>query len=357
MPHPESRRPSHETSARALRHLPTIAAILGGLALLVSTSPAAAQGETAKKPKLIVEERLHETGEVARDKVVEHAFKIRNAGDAPLEILRIVQPSNFEVVSKPATLAPGEAGEVRVRVPLIHDKPVALSKQFELQTNDPDTPSSVLELRILSTEYVVVKPGFARWIYVQHEPPGTIVQKLASRDGGDFEVLGMSTPPPGITTSMKAAQKEAGSPREWHIDLALSADAPIGPIAGTLLVQVKHPKQSVVPIPLSGFVRPAIVATPNAIHLGEVNLTAKTAQTLTVKTYSTAPMQVLRVEHDLQGFPPAVLETLKPGREYKVKLDLDPATMPKGAVQGTLKIHTDSTKVPFITVPIDGTIQ
>ena len=293
---------------------------------------AAAAGEAVKKPKLAVEERLHETGEVARDKVVEHSFKIRNIGDATLEILNVVQPPNFEVVSKPAALAPGEAGEIRVRVPLIHDKAAALSKQFELKTNDPDTPSFGLELRILSTEYVVVKPGFARWIYVQHELPGSIAQKLASRDGGDFEVLGLSTPPPGITASTKAVQKEVGGPREWQIDLALSADAPIGPIVGTLLVQVKHPKQAVVPIPLSGFVRPAIVVTPNELRLGELSITAKTAQAFIVKTYSTAPMQVLRVEHDLQGFPPAVLETVKPGREYKVKLDFDPATMPKGAI-------------------------
>ncbi len=325
------------------------------LALVAArTSADEAPATSAKKPKLIVEERIHETGEIARDKVVEHTFKLRNAGDATLEITGQLLPPNLEVVSRPQALAPGESGTVSVRVPLILDKAVALNKQIELRTNDPETPALVLELRIQSVEYVSAKPGFARWIYVQHEKPGTISQKLAARDGSPFELLGTSGTPPGITATSHQVPREGTAQREWQVDLALSKDAPVGPIIGTLLVRVNHPKQSIVPVPLSGFVRPAIVVTPNALELGEFALAAKQDQSFTVKTYSTSPMQVLRVEHDLAGFPPARLEAVKPGREYRVKLAFDPESLPKGPVHGKLTLHTDSTAVPTVTVPIDG---
>lgn len=357
MPQPENRRPVSRPQIfqRAKAPLFTAAIAFSALALCgPGAVPARAQGETAKKPKLTVEERIHETGEVARDKVVEHTFKIRNSGDATLNINEILLPPNLELLSRPKSLAPGEAGTLQVRVPLLNDKAVALNKQLELQTNDPETPSLILELRIQSVEYIVAKPGFARWIYVQHEKPGTIAQKLTTRDGSDFELLDTSGLPAGISAATKELPKATGGQREWQVELALSKDAPVGPIIGTLLVHVKHPKQSIVPIPLSGFVRPAVVVTPNALQLGEFSLTTKKQDSFTVKTYSTAPMQMTSVEHDLKGFPPALLETVKPGREYRVKLDFDPATMPKGPFHGTLTIHTDSAAVPAVTVPIDG---
>ena len=75
---------------------------------------------------------------------------------------------------------------------------------------------------------------------------------------------------------------------------------------------VSHPKQSIVPIPLSGFMRPIVVVTPNVLNVGELTLAAKQSQAFTVKSYSTAPVRVTKVEHDLQGFPAASLEERSP---------------------------------------------
>ncbi len=358
--HPTTRRPAPRlrTTSRAVSpQLPTAMLLFLVPLLVTAWSPARAEGQEVKQPKLTADERVHETGEIARDQVVDHVFKIRNTGQAALAILTVVLPPNLEIVSRPSSLAPGEAGEVHVRVPLLYDKPVALLKQIELRTNDPETPSFMLELRILSTEYVSAKPGYSRWISVQQEKPGTITQLLSARDGKDFEVLRTTALPAGITSTISSAKKAPGSPREWKLDLTLAGDAPVGPITGTLLVDVNHPKQSVVPIPLSGFMRPVMAVTPNALNVGELLLTKMESQAFTVKSFSTEPIRVTSVEHDLKGFPPASLEARTPGREYRIKLDFDPATMPKGALRGTLKIHTDSAKMPLLAVPIEGTIR
>lgn len=325
--------------------------------LFIAPLPAPAQGEEAKQPKLVAEERVYTTGEIARDQVVDHTFKIRNTGTATLAIHDAVASPNLEIVSRPTSLAPGMAGEVHVRVPLLYDKPAALLKQIELHTNDPETPSFVLELKILSTEYVTAKPGYARWISVQHERAGAISEHFSAPDGQEFQVLRTTAPPAGITATISPAKKTPENHGEWKVDLTLAEDAPVGAIVGTLLVYVNHPKQKIVPIPLSGFMRPVMAVTPNTLSVGELALTAKRSQAFVVKSFSTAPIQVTRVEHDLKGFPPASLETRTPGREYRIKLDFDPATMPKGAFRGTLKIYTDSPKMALLSVPIDGTVK
>ena len=360
MPHLMTRRPASplRTTSHATLPLLSSAALLSAVVLLIAAPYAAqAQSEAVKKPKLTVEERVHETGEIARDQVVDHTFKLRNSGDAPLAIQKIVLAPNLEIVSRPASLAPGEAGELHVRVPLLYDKPVALLKQITLQTNDPETPSFELELRILSTEYVTAKPGYARWISVQHEKPATISQVFTAPDGLDFEVLRTSAPPAGIAAAISVVQENPQSRRKRKVDLTIAEDAPVGAIVGTLMVYVNHPKQSIVPIPLSGFMRPVMAVTPNTLSFGELKLAQKTSHKFTVQSFSTEPIHVIKVEHDLKGFPPASFEARTVGREYKIQLDFDPATIPKGAFRGTLKIHTDSAKMPLITVPLDGTIQ
>lgn len=324
--------------------------------VFIASAPARAQGAEAQPPKLTTEERVYSTGEIARDQVVEHSFKIRNSGGAPLTILNVVEPPNLEILSRPTSLAAGETGEFRVRVPLLYDKPGALLKQIVLRTNDPATPEFVLELKILSTEYIVAKPGYARWIAVQQEKRGTISQLLAANDRQDFEVLRTSTPPPGITSAIAVATKEPGSPRTWTVDLTLNNDAPVGAIVGTLLIHVNHPKQKIVPIPLSGFMRPVVAVTPDRVQAGEIKLTEKRNQAFVVQTFATELIHVTKVEHDLQGLPPASLETRTIGREYKIRLAFDPATLPKGPLHGQLKIYTDSPKAPLLIVPIDGTV-
>lgn len=352
--------------AAALALLLPFAALAGAAQVAAQTAPAVtptAPATTpapadAKKPQLTVDEPVYETGEVARDKVVEHTFVLRNTGDAVLNIGAIVRPSNVEVISQPTALAPGESGELKVRVPLLNDKPLALLKQILVRSDDPVHPETKVELKILSTEYVVVKPGYARWISVQHEKAGTISQVLSARDGQPLEVLRTTEPPAGISSNLTVSQKTAsGAAKEWKLDLTLAADAPIGAIVGTMLVYVNHPKQSIVPIPLSGFMRPVLAVTPPALSVGELQLTEKGAQAFTLKSYSTAPVRVTKVEHDLKGFAPATLEERVAGREYRMKLEFDPATLPKGPFRGTLSIHTDSATMPLVTVPIDGTIK
>jgi len=48
-----------------------------------------ARGQEVRGPKLVLEEREFDFGEVKEGKVVEHTFRLFNKGDQPLKIVRV----------------------------------------------------------------------------------------------------------------------------------------------------------------------------------------------------------------------------------------------------------------------------
>lgn len=353
------------------------------LASSASLAPAWAQsavpdeGASPPRPRLTVAEPSFLTGEVARDSVVEHTFVLRNEGDAPLEIRNLVATGNVELMTRPTGIAPGGTAELKVRIPLLPDAAGALLKQIEIQSNDPDKPSFGLEVRILSIEIVKPTPAKARWISVQYEKEGTISPQLKSVDGQPFRILRISTPPPGVEVAYRAeptsdatgatpptvpsagasSPAQAASSAQWRVDLTLKQNAPVGAIVGRLLVEIDHPKQKTVPIPLSGFMRPVIAVTPYELKLGELALTTEKTAEFLVRNFATEPIQVTKVEHNLPGFGEATIVAVEAGRRYSVRVAMDPTKVPKGPVKGSLRIQTDSPKVPVYTVPVEGIIK
>ena len=75
---------------------------------------------------------------------------------------------------------------------------------------------------------------------------------------------------------------------------------------------------------------------------------------LDIRSSATEPIKVIGIDPVGQGIE-AKLEALEEGREYSVRLTLNPG-MPKGPFHSKLTIHTDSPKSPVIEVELTGTI-
>jgi hypothetical protein len=330
----------------------------------------------APAARLVVDAISWTSGEVARDAVVEHTFVLSNGGSAPLRISQIVSSNNVELSVREAEIAPGERLNLVAKVTLIKERPGAILKQIEVRSNDPDRPTQMLEVRIIAVEYVKPEPAKARWISVQQEMDGTISPVLVAVDKTPFRILSVTPAPPGVTVtygpiapppapgaapavapaSAPTPSPDAASPA-WKFSLTLKKDAPVGAIVGTMLIEVDHPKQKLVPIPLSGFMRPVLAVTPYEVKLGEVAHVSAKLHELYVRNFATEPIHVTKVEHDLAGFGAATIEPVELGRRYKVKLPMDLSKAPVGPFKGTVRIFTDSRKVPVYTVPVDGTVQ
>ena len=333
--------------------LAAAAALLGaGLARAQAPEPAAPQ------PKIVAPQPIHDFGAQPRGDKLQHDFELRNEGAVPLEVREVRPACGCTVVEFDKTIAPGAAGKVRASLDT-HEFVGPIAKTIDVLSNDPSNPRLQLVVKATVRPLVTATPGYARYSYVQHERPGTLTQYLWAQDGHDLKILDVKSPYPFLKTSFREAtaeeRKPEGKGRQWRVDITLLPDAEVGTLGDFVEIRTDHPKDSLVRIPVSGFVRPVIAVTPPVANIGTRDL-SKEGYTgkLKVANFATETIAVTKVESDVPGVT-AKLEPVEDGRTYNVLMIFSPAT-PKGELNGKLRIHTASPKVPVVEVPLRGKV-
>jgi hypothetical protein len=326
------------------------------------TTGARAQSETAPptspQPKAVVVTPIHDFGTIPKTNKVSQEFEIRNDGNAPL-LLREARPDcACAVASFDKEIAPGATGKVRAQLdPVEFTGPIR--KQIVVFTNDPASPELQLTMTAVVKPEVLMKPGYARYIYVQKEKTGTIGQTLWAADGRDFKVLAVESPYPFLKTTFREATAEerlaehAG--KQWKVFTTLDGDSPIGALVKPVIVRTDHPLQKEIELQVSGFVRPAIAVTPPTIDWGTLTKDKVWEGSVIVKTYATDPIQVTGAKIDIPGAT-ATVKPVVEGRHYDVQLAL-PKTLPKGPFKGKLTILTNSTTWPTVEAAVNGVVE
>ncbi|HEV7504044.1 MAG TPA: DUF1573 domain-containing protein [Thermoanaerobaculia bacterium] len=311
------------------------------------------------KPKAVVAEPIKDVGTVAKGEKATADFVIRNDGDAVLEITNVQPSCGCTVAEYDKTVAPGKTGKVHAVVDTASfSGPIA--KGVTVFTNDPALPQIELTLQAKVEPYINVKPGYARYITVQGEPQeGNIVQTLWTTDDTPMDIVKAESPWPYLTVTYREATAAERMPevkgKQWKVEMKLSNnEAKVGPLMESVTIYTTHPKQKIVQIPVSGFVRPILAVTPPVGNYGEIELKEPLKRSVIVKNYATEPIKLTSVDTSLKGVQ-AKIEPLKEGREYTIQVTLDPS-LGKGPFHGKLTLHTDSAKVPQLDVEIKGTI-
>jgi hypothetical protein len=338
------------------RHMKT--AILALCCLLLVAATLLAQG-AAGKPKAVAVEPIKDVGFVAKGEMATNEFVIRNDGDAPLELREVRAACGCTVADFDKVIAPGKTGKVRVTVDTkSFNGPTA--KGVTVYTNDPAAPAIELTVRADVGQFVKMKPGYARFITVQREAKeGKIVQTLWTPDKSPLEIVKVESPYPFLKVRYWEAKPEErlaenADQQQWKVELSLSNDAPVGPLTEPVKVHTTHPKQKLVQIPVSGFVRPVMAVTPPVVDMGQVNGTDPVKFSLNVRNFATEPIKVTSIAGDIQGIN-AKIEPVQEGREYQVQVTFQPEAR-KGPVNGKLTLTTDSQKIPWIEVQLKGNV-
>jgi hypothetical protein len=314
------------------------------------------------KPKAVVVEATFDAGTVAKGEQVVHDFLIKNEGQATLEIQRVEPGCGCTVAQFDKSVAPGQTGKVHAVVETTtFNGPI--SKGISVYTNDTDNPRIQLTIQAKIEPYIQVKPGYARYLTVQGEAKaGVIVQSLWAPDGSDFAVEDVVSPFPYLKATFHQASETERLPdakgKQWQVEMTLdNFAAPVGSLADYLTVHTNHPKQKLVQIPISGFVRPVLAVTPPSGDFGKVTLKEKLTKTLNVRNFATEDIKLTSIDNPMsgQGLETA-FDAVQEGREYMVRLTLSPDAR-KGPFAANLVFHTDSQKVPKVEVMITGEVQ
>jgi hypothetical protein len=363
-----------DTSTRRARAILTLAPL--ALTLIAAPAWAAPQTEagtgaplTAKAPvqapvqpgavyPVTVAEPVHDFGTLVKGDNVTHTFVLENAGEEPVKVVFVKPSCGCTIAEFDAVIPPGGEGKVTAALDTLTLTGKA-SSALEVFAEGSETAVATLELRAEVIPLLLAHPGYARWIYVQQEVEGTISNTVYSQDGGEFQILEVEAPMPAIEVSFRPAtpeerrEKVLGS--QWQIDASLDSAAPVGPITGYLTVHTDHPRQKVMQIPLSGFVRPTLFVEPPRGDFGTLKIRAPRRATYQVRNFATEPIALTGAATDVPGISVKV-EPVEVGRRYTVVLELDPAAMAEGPFAGELRLTTDSAKVPTVTVDLSGTL-
>lgn len=129
-------------------------AVAGVFLIVVSVMGPAA----AAQPQLAVPETTRELGQVFEDQPLSHSFVVKNTGDAPLVIKDIDLDCACSAVDYDRTIAPGGSSRITLSI-----KPYSVIHRFckkaTVLTNDPRTPSVLLQLCGEALPFVEIKPG------------------------------------------------------------------------------------------------------------------------------------------------------------------------------------------------------
>lgn len=323
-------------------------------ALLVAAS-LFAQG--SGKPKAVATEPIKDIGFVAKGEKAAYDFAIRNEGDAPLQIQEVRAACGCTVADYDKVIAPGQTGKVRVSVDTTTFNG-AIAKGVTVFTNDPATPQMELTIRAQVEPFIKAKPGYARFITVQGETKeGTIVQTLWTPDKSPMNIVKVDSPYPFLKVEYHEAKpeerlKEISDQQQWKVEMHLSNEAPVGPLTETVKVYTDNPKQKLVQIPVSGFVRPIVAVTPPIANFGAVTIKEPLRKSLNVKSFATELIKLTGAQSSVPGID-ARIEPVEDGREYQVWVTVSPDV--KGKIDGKLFLTTDSVKIPRIEIQLTGT--
>jgi hypothetical protein len=331
------------------------------VAALAPTSSGATQESSpaaGPQPVAVVSETIFDFGVIARGSTQRHTFAIENQGDAPLEILRFRSTCPCTLGTYDETILPGATGKVEIILDATTIEGPGQGNATII-TNDPKNPSITFVLKTTSKSSVGIEPSAFRFTAHQYfDGEGAIAATLYSLDGKDFSITDAVSPSSSIEVEVREAtqqERKLGRPgQQYRLIARLSSDAPVGPLSGFIRLSFDHPAQSASVIPVSGFVRPVMAATPPTMDLGQFALGASREVSFHIQHFTDWEVEITEITINLPG----VETSVRPGkteREFYGVLTFTPQ-VPKGPFRAVATIVTTAKTGATLEVPITGTV-
>lgn len=345
------------SSTRRVRSVPALAAIAAAtLILAIGLAPSLlAQQATAIA---VIEKPLIDLGKLTLGTEGVAVFTIENQGTAPLELSGFKTPCGCTEESYPETIAPGEKGTVTVKIDTTM-LPGSMKITGQMETNDPDNPMLLLTAKFFGDELLAAFPGKVRYtVYEKFDGDSSIKQIVFAGDAKNFNILRVESPydyltvsEPRAATAEERLSKYPGS--QWAFEITLANDAPVGVLRGAVLVHTDHPMQKLLPVLVSGFVRPAMVFTPDKFTFSQFAVPdSGTYLEVHAKQFTEEEVAITKLECDIEGFEVSFRERTK-GRVWKIRATAT-KELPLGPFNGTVLVHTDHEKFKTLSIPLRG---
>ncbi|MGO9454220.1 MAG: DUF1573 domain-containing protein [Candidatus Binataceae bacterium] len=296
------------------------------------------------QPKVQIVNPFYDFGSALEGKMVNHVFKIKNAGQGVL-VIRGMKTSCGCTAAKPTknNLEPGEETDISVGFDT-HFQKGRQVRTITAYTNDPDTPQAVMTMQGDVKQQVAATPAQVAFGTVRKGTDATqevTIDDLTDQKG--FKVGPVSNSNPAIKVTQEP-RKDGKPGATLKVELLPSMEP------GTFDDSVKVITNRVpVQIDVFGTVTGDLSLDPAQVSFGIVPKGQDVVRIMKLTNAGPKDVKVL----DISSSAPSVFasaEAVKPGREYKIMVTLRRGT-PDGQLRGQLAIKTDDPEQSTIEVP------
>lgn len=333
------------------------------LALLVSlAAPVAADDPPAKPaPKLEVESKDLDFGEIVHGAKATLKVALKNTGQAPLEIRQVKPSCGCTVADFPRVVAPGTAGELSLEFDSNERPPGYQSFRITIYTNDPTQKDrgsycTILNLRgEVRTLFRKAPHGafFGEVIQgIKAKPRVVKVYGLGSAKQG-FSLELASQPPPYVSVSVKPWASPDGRRRGQEVQVELSADAPLGSFQIPLEFRTNVKEQPTLRVMCAALVNTRITGPPT-VFFGDLRRLEGGARTIVVERRDGKDgIPLIKARYDAKVLEVSWKE-IGP-RRLEVELKVRPGVAP-GALTAQVDLLFDDPDQRLLTIPVSGRV-
>ena len=301
-------------------------------------------------PSAKAAETSFDFGSVFQGAQVKHTFRIGNSGPGTLKI-GAVQTSCGCTVAAPTKrqVAAGDSSEIAAVFDTSADRGPS-QRVITVHTNDPAHQQIAFTIKGDVKVKVDANPSPVIFDKVKH---GTEMsrQVLVTDLMGDknFSITAITNTSPHLKVTQQP--RTDGKPGA-SLTLTLSKDTPASSFSDTVKVASNIAPVS---IPVYANVVGDLSVLPPQISFGIVKHHAGAVQFARLTNAGEQPVNLIEAKSNNPNVS-ATIEQLKPGKEYKLTLELT-ANSPDGTLRGAIAIKTDSPAQPVVELPFYGIVR
>lgn len=314
-------------------------------------APAQAPG---KQPKIQAENDTHDFGIGWAGPALQHAFVLKNVGEATLEISRVAPSCGCTVAGNhPKKLEPGESGEFSFS---LHTDKIngPFEKLITVHSNDTSNPQLKLKLKGQIKQRVSVTPPVANFgkLTDSKQAQERVVQITNNTD----TPLELTLEKAADATKFQAELIEKEKGKSYELKVKFDPAGVTGNQMSSFVLSTNIEEQKKITVQASAMIPPRLDVQPPSIMVRENPAPANGAEVKTMPRMlrfinsGETLVKVLEVSIDDPALKASIQEK-QPGKEYHISVELPADYMPPETGR-TLTIKTDDAQTPTIAVPI-----
>jgi len=289
------------------------------------------------KPRAVAPETVFDFGSVSQGSKVVHEFALKNEGNAPFSIQRVVPSCGCTASAvDTTTVAPG--GEAKIKVEFdTTGFSGARTKSVRVLTSDSERSAIDLLLKGTIVPDVVAEPAYLSFgdVFPGGGDAAAKQVTVTVREGAEVKLGEVKAWSKGI----RVTEIEQG-PRRRVLSVALAPNVPPGEMRDRIVVTLLgSSEQSSMNIPVVASIKNEVVVKPGALSFGVVEGEKVITRKATLSNFGSRPLSVKEISSNHPALS-ALATPIDGGKAYIIDVSLDPKAV-KEDFRAVLSIITD----------------